>query len=94
MSTLDVVAEILREVAPRALQARELVGLAGGRLPATSSKTAETVVSRDSAIDVKRHGASSRFLRASAGEFLLKEALATAFYNDVEPEPPRSGRAT
>ena len=29
MSTLDVVAEVLREVAPRALKAREITALAG-----------------------------------------------------------------
>ncbi len=84
MSTLDVVAEVLREVAPRALSARQVVELAAGRLP-TASQTPETVVSRDLAIDVKRHGNASRFLRAAPGEFLLKEALPTAFYNDVEP---------
>jgi len=84
MSTLDVVAEILREVAPRAIKSREIARLAGDRLP-TQSRTPETVVSRDLAIDVKRHGATSRFLRADRGAFLLKEALPHAFYNDVEP---------
>ena len=81
MSTLDVVADVLREVAPRALNPRQIVELSNGRLP-TASKTPETVVSRDLAIDVKRHGSASRFLRTAPGEFLLKEALPTAFYND------------
>ena len=83
MSTLDVVAEILREVAPRALKAREITALAGTRL-LTSSRTPETVVSRDLAVDVKTHGASSRFLRVDRGPFVLKEALPTAFYNDTD----------
>ena len=83
MSTLDVVAEVLREVAPRALNARQIVELAAGRLP-TASRTPETVVSRDLAMEVKRNGATSRFLRATPGEFLLKEALPTAFFNDVD----------
>ena len=83
MSTLDVVAEVLREVAPRALSARGIVELARGRLP-TASRTPETVVSRDLAIDVKRHGAASRFLRVDRGAFVLKEALPTAFYNDTD----------
>jgi len=84
MSTLDVVAEILREVAPRAIKSREIARLAGDRLP-TQSRTPETEVYRDLAIDVKRHGTTSRFLRADRGAFLLKEALPHAFYNDVEP---------
>jgi DNA (cytosine-5)-methyltransferase 1 len=84
MSTLDVVAEVLREVAPRALCAREIAERAGGRLP-TASRTPQTVVSRDLAIDVRDHGAASRFLRVDRGEFVLKEALPTAFFNDVDP---------
>ena len=83
MSTLDVVAEVLREVAPRALKARQIAALAGNRLP-TASRTPETVVSRDLAIDVRDHGAASRFLRVDRGAFVLKEALPTAFYNDNE----------
>ena len=85
MSTLDVVAEILREVAPRALKARQIAELAAaaGRLT-TTSRTPETVISRDLAIDVRDRGASSRFLRVDRGEFVLKEALSTAFYNDVD----------
>jgi site-specific DNA-cytosine methylase len=81
VSTLDVVAEILREVAPRALKARQIVELAGTRLP-TASRTPETVVSRDLAVDVRDHGAASRFLRVGRGAFVLKESLPTAFYND------------
>jgi site-specific DNA-cytosine methylase len=84
MSTLDVVAGVLREVAPRALKAREIAALAGNRLP-TASRTPETVVSRDLAVDVKARGAASRFLRVDRGAFVLKEALPTAFYNDVDP---------
>lgn len=84
MSTLDVVAEILREVAPRALNARQIVELANGRLP-TSSRTPETVVSRDLAIEVKRHQTRSRFLRVDRGEFVLKEALPSALFNEIEP---------
>lgn len=81
MSTLDVVAEILREVAPRALCAKEIADLAGERLP-TASRTPQTVVSRDLAIDVRDRGAASRFLRVDRGEFVLKEALPTALYSD------------
>ena len=81
MSTLDVVAEVLREVAPRALKARQIAALALDRLP-TASRTPETVISRDLAIDVRDRGATSRFLRVDRGAFVLKEALPTAFYND------------
>ena len=41
-------------------------------------------MSRDLAIDVKLKGNTSRFLRAAPGEFLLKEALPTAFYNEID----------
>jgi len=84
VSTLDVVAEILRDVAPRALKAREIAALAGDRLP-TASRTPETVVSRDLAVDVKDHGAQSRFMRVDRGAFVLKEALPTALYCDIDP---------
>lgn len=84
MSTLDVVAQVLREVAPRALKARQIAALAGGRLP-TASRTPQTVVSRDLAIDVRDRGTASRFLRVDRGAFVLKEALPTALYNDIEP---------
>jgi len=83
MSTLGIVAEILREVAPRALKARQIADLAGSRLP-TASKTPATVISRDLALEVRDRGASSRFLRVGRGEFVLKEALSTALYNDNE----------
>lgn len=81
MSTLDVVAEVLRAVAPRALNARQIVELSAGRLP-TASRTPETVVSRDLALDVKKHRAASKFLRVDRGEFVLKHVLPTVLYND------------
>jgi len=84
VSTLDVVAEVLREVAPRALNARQIVELANGRLP-TASRTPETVVSRDLAMELKRNETRSRFLRVDRGKFVIKEALPTAFYNEIEP---------
>jgi len=83
MSTLDVISEVLREAAPRALSARQITDLAGCRLP-TVSRTPQTVVRRDLSVEVKRNGASSKFLRAAPGEFLLKEALPTAFYSDID----------
>jgi DNA (cytosine-5)-methyltransferase 1 len=81
VSTLDVVAEVLREVAPRALRAREIVQIAGRRLP-TESRTPATVVSRDLALDVMKK--ESRFLRVERGEFVIKHALPTALYNDSD----------
>lgn len=81
MSTLAVVAEVLREVAPGALRARQIAELAGTRLR-TLSKTPETVISRDLSLDVRGRGATSRFLRAGRGAFVLKEALPTSFFND------------
>lgn len=49
MSTLDIVAEVLSGVAPRALKARQIAALAGNRLP-TAARTPETV-SRDPAFN-------------------------------------------
>ena len=84
MSTLDVVAEVLREAAPRALRARQIAELAGSRLP-TASQTPQTVVARDLAIDIRDHGEGSRFLRVARGEYVLKYALPIALYDDERP---------
>lgn len=71
---LDVIAQIMAEHPLRALSAHDVVALASGRLP-TNSKTPHTVVSRDLALDVKRHGIAdyvSRFERVAAGRFQLR----------------------
>jgi hypothetical protein len=81
VSTLDVVAEVLREAAPRALRAMQIVERAGSRLP-TDSQTPHTVVARDLAIDIRDRGEESRFLRVARGEYVLKHALPIAFYSD------------
>jgi hypothetical protein len=77
VSTLDVVAEVLREFAPRALCVREIVQHAGDRLP-TASRTPATVVRRDLAIDIRTFGETSRFARVDRGKFLLKASLPSA----------------
>jgi DNA (cytosine-5)-methyltransferase 1 len=84
VSTLDVVAEVLREVAPRALKAREIAARTAGRLLSTS-KTPATVISRDLALDLRDRKEQSRFLRVDRGAFVLKEALPLAFYSDNDP---------
>jgi HB1, ASXL, restriction endonuclease HTH domain len=81
VSTLDVVAEVLREVAPRALRVRQIAELAGSRLP-TASQTPQTVVARDLAVDIRDRGDGSRFLRVARGEYVLKHASPIAFYSD------------
>jgi HB1, ASXL, restriction endonuclease HTH domain len=81
VSTLDVIAEILREAAPRALRARQIAELAGSRLP-TASQTPQTVVARDLAIDIRDHGDGSRFLRVARGEYVLKHASPIAFVDE------------
>jgi hypothetical protein len=77
VSTLDVVAEVLRETAPRALCVREIVEHAGDRLP-TASRTPATVVRRDLAIDIRTLGEASRFARVDRGKFLLRTTLPLA----------------
>lgn len=77
MSTLDVVAEVLREAAPRSLCVREIVEHAGDRLP-TASRTPATVVRRDLAIDIRTLGDASRFARVDRGKFLLRASLPSA----------------
>ncbi|HVV81664.1 MAG TPA: HTH domain-containing protein [Kofleriaceae bacterium] len=75
MSTLAVVEEILRETAVP-MSVREIVVRAGARLP-SKSKTPDTVVARDLAMDIKRKGDGSLFTRTSPGRYTLR-ALASA----------------
>lgn len=74
MSTLAVVEEILHE-ALVPLSVRDIVERAGARLP-SKSKTPDTVVARDLAMDIKRHGDGSLFVRTSPGRYTLR-ALAS-----------------
>lgn len=74
MSTLAVVEEILRETAVP-MSVREIVERAGTRLP-SKSKTPDTVVARDLAMDIKKKGESSLFIRTSPGRYTLR-VLAT-----------------
>lgn len=74
MSTLTVVEEILHE-ALVPMSVREIVERAGARLP-SKSKTPDTVVARDLAMDIKKHGEGSLFIRTSPGRYTLR-ALAS-----------------
>lgn len=71
MSTLNVVEEILRDL-HRPLVVREIVEIAGPRLP-TKSKTPDTVVARDLAMDIKKRGLASKFCRVAPGKYTLRE---------------------
>jgi hypothetical protein len=67
---------------------REIVEVAGGRLP-TKSKTPDTVVARDLAMDIKRRGEESKFVRVSPGHYTLRDiarpaVLATGSTNIVD----------
>ncbi|HKA88363.1 MAG TPA: HTH domain-containing protein [Haliangiales bacterium] len=84
MSTLNVVEEVLRE-ARDPIVVKEIVRLAGGRLP-TRSKTPDTVVARDLAMDIIKRGEESKFARVSPGKYTLRE-LVTAV------PPPMAERA-
>jgi hypothetical protein len=58
------------------MSVREIVQRAGARLP-SRSKTPDTVVARDLALDIKRKGDSSRFARTSPGRYTLRTLAAT-----------------
>jgi hypothetical protein len=70
MSTLHVVEEVLRDHR-EPLVVREIVQMAGDRLP-TRSRTPDTVVARDLAMDLKRRGDDSIFARVAPGRYTLK----------------------
>jgi hypothetical protein len=74
MSTLAVVEEILRETAVP-MSVREIVERAGTRLP-SKSKTPDTVVARDLAMDIKKKGEGSLFSRTSPGRYTLRAIAA------------------
>src|SRR5436189_4875633 len=76
MSTLNVVEEVLRERATP-MVVREIVEVAGARLP-TKSKTPDTVVARDLAMDIKKRGVESKFTRVSPGRYTLRELVTGA----------------
>src|SRR5579863_2780346 len=81
MSTLAVVEEILRETAVP-MSVREIVERAGARLP-SKSKTPDTVVARDLAMDIKKKGEASLFVRTSPGRYTLR---ALAPQSAVQPQ--------
>lgn len=73
MSTLAVVEEILHETLVP-MTVRQIVDRAGARLP-SKSKTPETVVARDLAMDIKKHGEGSLFIRTSPGRYCLRSLV-------------------
>lgn len=88
MSTLNVVEDILRETAvPMAV--REIVEVAGPRLP-TKSKTPDTVVARDLAMDIKRRGPESKFARVSPGRYTLRELAVASVIPTQATEPTKT----
>jgi hypothetical protein len=93
MSTLAVVEEILRETEVP-MSVREIVERAGVRLP-SKSKTPDTVVARDLAMDIKKKGEASLFARTSPGRYTLRAlALATAPHEGATPMGAAALRAT
>jgi len=71
VSTLIVVEEVLKERGTP-MVVRDIVIAAGERLP-TKSRTPATVVARDLAMDIKKHGSGSRFTRTAPGLYTLRE---------------------
>jgi hypothetical protein len=93
MSTLHVVEEVLRERRVP-MVVREIVEAAGPKLP-SKSKTPDTVVARDLAMDIKRRGEASKFIRVSPGRYTLKELVpddqASAAASPAPAEPLAPG---
>lgn len=73
MSTLRVVEEILKQAA-QPLTVRQIVERAGAKLP-SRSKTPDTVVARDLAMDIKQLGDESKFARTAPGRYTLRALL-------------------
>jgi hypothetical protein len=72
--TLAVVEAVLRATTVP-MSVRQIVEMAGSTLP-TRSKTPDTVVARDLAMDIKNKGADSDFVRTSPGRFTMREFVA------------------
>ncbi len=94
MSTLHVVEEVLRERGIP-MVVRQIVEAAGERLP-TRSKTPDTVVARDLAMDIKRRGEESKFIRTSPGHYTLRQlaqglAAGSTEIHPAEFIPPPTG---
>jgi hypothetical protein len=88
MSTLTIVEEVLRET-QNPMVVKEIVQRAGDRLP-TRSKTPDTVVARDLAMDIKRLGEDSRFARVSPGRYTLRELAPRVMAEPAAPEATAS----
>ncbi len=86
MSTLIVVEEVLRE-RRTPMVVREIVEVAGDRLP-TKSRTPDTVVARDLAMDIKRRGLESAFVRVAPGKYTLRELAGTSLAPDATDSVP------
>jgi len=68
---------------------REIVQFAAERLP-TKSKTPDTVVARDLAMDIKRNGDASKFTRVAPGKYTLKELAHEAAVRDMGQNAPEA----
>lgn len=88
MSTLTVVEKILHETMVP-MTVREIVERAGTQLP-SKSKTPETVVARDLAMDIKKHGEGSLFVRTSPGRYTLRAVASSNPADDVAPTASES----
>jgi HB1, ASXL, restriction endonuclease HTH domain len=88
MNTLTVVEEVLRET-QSPMVVKEIVQRAGERLP-TRSKTPDTVVARDLAMDIKRLGDESKFTRVSPGKYTLRELVPRVMTEPAVPEATAS----
>jgi hypothetical protein len=86
VSTLAVVEDVLRR-ARIPLTALQIVTRARGRLP-TTAKRPELVVARDLALNLRRLGDESPFVRTGPGRFTLRELAGDRVY---EATPQQRG---
>jgi HB1, ASXL, restriction endonuclease HTH domain len=86
MSTLVIVEEVLRECGSP-MVVREIVQYAAERLP-TKSKTPDTVVARDLAMDIKKHGEESKFTRVAPGKYTLRELVGGEVHVELRHDDP------
>lgn len=70
--TLDLIEQLLAQTSP--LSVKEIVDIAGARL-GTNSATPRNSVSRDLALDIKKNGDKSRFIRVGRGRFALRSQV-------------------
>lgn len=83
MSTLDVVAEILREAAPQVLSTQEIAERALLQAWRTTAKVPARAISRALSADLCGYGETSRFLKIARDKHTVKEVVPVAVHKNT-----------